>query len=97
MERLAKVASPPAAACVVVPPSDPPPGFVPIAIVTFAVDVVRFPYWATMATVTAGAIAVPATALLGCWTKASAFGAPALTLNAVLVALVNPDDEATSV
>src|SRR5207237_1030284 len=58
---------PPTAATVRVPPRVPPPGLLPRATVTLEVSVVsRLPNWSSTRTVTAGRMATPAAALLGC-------------------------------
>ena len=66
IDRSLNVAVPFTAATVVVPLSVPPLGFVPMEIVTFAVDVVGLPNWSRIATVTAGEMAWPAVVLVGC-------------------------------
>src|SRR5213594_4104964 len=98
MLRFAKVATPLTAATVVVPERIPLAGLVPIATVMLVVAVVTVLPWASWtATCTAGVFAAPAAALLGCTMKASFAGAPAPTLNALLVALVKPVADAVSV
>src|SRR5436190_713175 len=73
-------------------------GLVPIATVMLVVAVVTVLPWASWtATCTAGVIAAPAAAVLGCTVKTSFAAAPALMLNAVLVALVRPVADAISV
>ena len=76
-----KVATPATALADVVPLSVPLPGLVPIAIVTDAVLVVRFPAASRICTVTAGEIVVAVVVLLGCCKKASVFAAPATSVN----------------
>src|SRR5438477_547904 len=72
MLRFAKVATPLTAATVGVPARVPLAGLVPIASVMLVVAVVTVLPWASWtATCTAGVIAAPATALLGCTVKAS--------------------------
>src|SRR3989454_8073027 len=72
MLRLEKVATPLTAATVVVPARVPLAGLVPIATVMLVVAVVTVLPWASWTvTCTAGVIAAPATALLGCPMKAS--------------------------
>ena len=66
IERLANVATPLTAAPVVVPVRTPPAGLVTIAMVTFAVLVVRFPAASSIRTVMAGAMARPAVVFDGC-------------------------------
>src|SRR6266516_3579577 len=98
MLRFAKLATPLTAATVVVPASVPLAGFVPIATVMLVVAVVTMLPWASWtATCTAGVFAAPAAALLGWTVKTSFAAAPALMLNAVLVAAVRPAAEAVSV
>ncbi len=91
MLNVANVATPATAARVVVPDSAPPSGFVPIATVTFPVNPVAvFPCASRAVSWTAGAMAAPAVALLGCTVKTSWVAAPAVMLNAALVAPVSP-------
>src|SRR5437762_8373676 len=72
MLTFAKVATPLTAATVVVPERVPLAGLVPITSVMLVVAVVTVLPWASWtATCTAGVIAAPATALLGCPMKAS--------------------------
>src|SRR5207244_2215955 len=72
MLTFAKVATPLTAATVVVPDRVPLAGLVPIATVMLVVAVVTVLPWASWtATRTAGVLAAPATALLGCTVKAS--------------------------
>src|SRR5438876_775453 len=98
MLRFAKVATPLTAATVVVPARVPLAGLVPIASVMLVVAVVTVLPWASWTvTCTAGVIAVPAAVLLGCTVKASFAAAPALMLNALLVALVRLVADAVSV
>src|SRR5438128_2677242 len=90
MLRFAKVATPLTAATVGVPARVPLAGLVPIASVMLVVAVVTVLPWASwIATCTAGVIAAPAAALLGCTVKTSFAAAPALTLYALLVSLVS--------
>src|SRR3989441_908714 len=91
MLRLEKVATPLTAATVVVPERVPLAGLVPIASVMLVVPVVTVLPWASWpVTCTAGVITAPAAALLGCTVKTSFAAAPALMLNALLVAPVRP-------
>src|SRR5947209_5913581 len=93
MLRSEKVATPLTAATVVVPERVPLAGLVPIATVMLVVAVVTVLPWASWtATWTAGVIAAPAAALLGCTVKASFAAGPTLMLmlNALLVAPVRP-------
>src|SRR5438132_1155811 len=77
MLRSEKVATPLTAATVVVPERVPLAGLVPIASVMLVVAVVTVLPWASWtATCTAGVIAAPAAALLGCTVKASFAAAP---------------------
>src|ERR1043165_8056557 len=70
MERLEKVATPVTADTVAVPDSAPLPGLAPIATVMLAVELgTRFPNASCTVTWTAGAIATPAVALVGCTVK----------------------------
>src|SRR5204862_363827 len=85
------LATPAEAATVAVPASVPPPGFVPIATVTFPVNPVAvFPCASCAVTCTAGVIAAPAAVVLGCTENTSSVAAPAVMLNAALVALPAP-------
>src|SRR6266516_1237429 len=98
MLTFAKVATPLTAATVVVPARVPLAGLVPIATVMLVVAVVTLLPWASWtATCTAGVFAAPAAALLGCTVKTSFAAAPALMLNAVLVALARLAADAVSV
>src|SRR5947207_1603586 len=97
MERLAKVATPATAAWVSVPDSTPPLGLVPMATVTLAVDPVWLPNWSLIRTVTAGLMAAPAAASVGCAENASAAGAAGVMLKVALVAEVRPAELATRV
>src|SRR5205807_1556212 len=98
MLRLEKVATPLTAATVVVPARVPLAGLVPIATVMLVVAVVTVLPWASWTvTCTAGVIAAPAAALLGCTVKASFAAAPAPMLNALLVSPVRPVADAASV
>ena len=73
-------------------------GLVPIATVMLVVAVVTVLPWASWtATCTAGVIAAPAAAVLGCTVKTSFAAAPALIVNALLVAPVRPVADAVSV
>lgn len=96
--RSLKLATPATAFFVVVPLSVPPLGLFPIAIVIEAEEeVIVFPKLSWTTTVGGPDNAAPAPALPGCTEKASLFAAPALTLNALLVAPVRPVAEAASV
>ena len=56
--------------------SVPPPGLVPMARLTVVAlsEVSTLPLASSTATVTAGEMAAPAVAVVGCWTKASWVG-----------------------
>src|SRR2546427_639830 len=98
MLRLEKVATPLTAATVVVPERVPLAGLVPIATVMLLVAVVPLlPRASCTATCTARVIAAPAAVLLGCTVKTSFAAAPALMLNALLVAPVRPVADAIRV
>src|SRR5512132_4378816 len=98
MERLENVATPVTADIVVVPESVPPPGLVPMATVMLAVELVTvFPNASCTATCTAGEIAAPAVALVGCTVKASLEAAAGLMVNADEVAPVSGAEAAVSV
>src|SRR2546427_498512 len=98
MLRFAKVATPLTAATVGVPARVPLAGLVPIATVMLVVAVVTVLPWASWTvTCTAGVIAAPAAALLGCTGKTTFAAAPPLTLSALLVAFVRPVAAAVSV
>ena len=84
------VATPPTAARVAVPLRVPLDGFAAMARVTLAVDVVRLPLASSMRTVTAGLIAAPAEAVVGCTAKASRAAAPAVMVMVPDVACVRP-------
>src|SRR5437899_11551870 len=91
MLKSAKVATPATAATVLVPDKVPVLGFVPIASVMFPVNpvaVLPLPSWAV--TSTAGVIAAPAVAVLGCTLNTSCDAVPAVMLNAALVVLPAP-------
>src|SRR2546422_2856564 len=100
MLRLENVATPLTAATVGVPARVPLEGFVPIATVMLVVAVVTVLPWASWtATCTAGVIAAPEVALLGCTVKATFAAGPTLMLmlNALLGAPVRPVADAVSV
>src|SRR5437762_1626013 len=98
MDRLENVATPLTADTVAVPDSVPPPGLVPMATVTLALEPVTvLPNASCTTTCTAGAIATPATALLGCTENASLEAAAGVMLNPVEVAPVRPAELATRV
>src|SRR5437879_844791 len=99
MLSVEKVATPLTAAIGPPPVSVPPPGFVPIARVTFPVNVVAvFPAASSAVTRTAGVIAAPAGVLLGGAVNASCVAAPAVPLAVKVTGLpVTPDGEAVAV
>src|SRR5512132_642845 len=98
MERLENVATPVTADIVVVPESVPPPGLVPMATVMLAAELVTvLPNASCTATCTAGEIAAPAVALVGCTVKASREAAAGVTLNPAEVAPASDADAAVSV
>src|SRR5947207_15516730 len=87
----ANVATPATAATVFVPDKVPLLGLVPIASVMLPVNPVAvFPWPSWAVTWTAGVIAAPATALLGCPVHTSALAEPADTLNAALPPVARP-------
>src|SRR5689334_7029284 len=97
-DRLLNVATPATAFGEAVPDNVPPPGFVPIATVTADVSpVTRLPKASSTRTVTAGAIAAPAVASLGCTPHARLAAAVAVMLNALLVVPVSAPSAALSV
>src|SRR3954471_22414269 len=98
MDRVENVATPLTAATVLVPDSVPPPGLVPIASVTFAVELVTVLLnWSCTVTRTGGAMATPATAFDGWPEKASLAAAAGVMLNAADVAPVSGAEVAVSV
>src|SRR3954469_6306353 len=98
MERVENVATPADAVTVVVPDSVPPPGLVPMATVMLAAELVTVLLNASCTvTCTDGAIATPATALVGWAVKASLEAAAGLMLNADEVVPVSGADAAVSV
>src|SRR5581483_3371871 len=91
IDNVLKVATPATAFTVFVPLRVPDAGLLPIATVIEAVLLVtRLPPASCTCTVTAGVIDEPDCVLLGCWAKASLVAAPAVMLNAELVAPVRP-------
>ena len=91
MLRVENAATPFTAPTVVVPESVPPPGLAPSATRIFPVKVGSvFPCASCAVSCTAGVIAAPATALLGCTANARCVAPPAETLNVELVAVVSP-------
>src|SRR5438132_14316019 len=88
MLRPENVATPATAATVVVPAKVPVLGFVPIATVIFAVNPVAvLPLASWAVTWTAGVIAAPATAFVGCTENTNCVAVPAVMLKAELVVL----------
>src|SRR5689334_16622386 len=98
MDRLENVATPFTAAVLAVPDSVPPPGLLPMATVTVAEEVSTvLPKASCTATRTAGAMATPATALVGCTVNATFCAAAAEMLKAAEVAGVSAPEEAVRV
>src|SRR2546429_6741504 len=99
MLRFATVGAPGTAAAVAVPESVPPPALGPSVTFTLpAKPVATLPSASCAVTCTAGVIAAPAVALVGFTLKTSTLGAPAVTLNAALVAPPpTPEEPAVSV
>src|SRR5437667_12433090 len=92
MLRSKKVATPPTAATGVVPLSAPPPGLAPSAALTLPVNPgTRFPSASSTRTFTAGLIWRPATVVLGSVPNTSWVAVPAVTLNELLVAVLDRD------
>src|SRR3989454_376915 len=98
MLRLEKVATPLTAATVVVPEffNDTASAEISTLSLLDALPIL-LPWASWTATCTAGVIAAPAAVLLGCTVKTSFAAAPALMLNALLVAPVRPVADAVSV
>ena len=97
MLKVENVATPPTAATGPLPVSVPPPGFVPIARVTFPVNVVAVcPSASCAVTFTAGVIAAPAVVLLGGTVNTSWVGVTVVTLKNALFTPEKPDDVARS-
>src|SRR3989442_769229 len=98
MLRFAKVATPLTAAAGGVGAGGRLAGLLPLDTVMLVVAVVTVLPWASWtATCTAGVIAAPAAALLGCTMKASFAAGPAVMLNTLLVAPVRLVADAVSV
>src|SRR5438034_1025399 len=98
MLRFGNAATPATAAAVVVPDSVPPPALEPIVTLTLPANpVATLPSASCAVTCTAGVIAAPAVAVVGCTLKTSTLGAPAVTLNAALVPPPIPAAPAVSV
>src|SRR3954465_8543461 len=82
MDRLENVATPLTAAPVAVPDSVPPPGLVPIATVMLTTHrVTVLPKASCTVTCTAGLMALPPEAAVGCTVKASRLAPAGLMLN----------------
>src|SRR6266700_1875643 len=97
MLKVENVATPPTAATGPPPVSVPPPGFVPIARVTFPVNVVAVcPSASCAVTFTAGVIAAPAVVLLGGTVNTRWVGVTVVTLKNALFTPERPDDVARS-
>src|SRR5437667_253844 len=93
MGRVGKLATPATADTVVVPESVPPPALLPMATVTLAVELVTvLPKVSWTVTWTAGEIAAPAVALVGCTVKANLEAVAGLILKPPLVAAVRPPE-----
>src|SRR5437773_2395522 len=98
MERPGKEATPELAATVVVPERVPPPGFVPMARVTLAVELVTvFEKASWTVSWIAGATETPATALDGWTVKATLAAAAGEMLKALEVAPVSGAEAAVRV
>src|SRR5437762_242326 len=98
MDRFENVATPRAAATLVAPATRRSSDLLPIATVTLAVEPVTVLLKASCTvTCTAGAIATPAVAFVGCTVKASLDAAAALMLNPDDVAPVSAPDAAVRV
>src|SRR5205809_940798 len=98
MDRLENVATPFAAGTVVLPVRARRSCYLPIATVMLAVEAVTVLLNASCTvTCTAGAIATPAVALVGCTVNASLVAAAGLMLNPDEVAPVRPAEVAPSV
>src|SRR3954464_12399239 len=95
MVRVDNVAPPPTADTVVVPDSAPPLGLKPMDTVMLAVELVTVLLNASCTvTCTAGLIATPAVALVGCAVKASLDAAAGLMVKATLPAPVSAPEAA---
>ncbi len=91
MLSAAKLTVPLTAVPVVVPASVPPPGFAPSATVTLPVKLgTTLPCASCALTSTAGLIAWPATALLGCAVNTSWVAGPGVMSKGALVAASSP-------
>jgi hypothetical protein len=98
MLRFEKAATPALALALVVPLRAPPDGFVPIATVIEALELIAvLPKLSWTVTVGGPAIEPPAVVFPGCVEKTNCAAAPAVTLKAALVAPVSPLAEAVKV
>src|SRR5438094_9437552 len=98
MLRFGNAATPATAAAVVVPESVPPPALEPIVTLMLpAKPVATLPSASCAVTCTAGVIAAPAVAVVGCTLKTSTLGAPAVTPAAAPVPPPIPAAPAVSV
>ncbi len=98
MLRLLNVATPAMAATLAVPDSVPAPGLFPMAIRTVSTAVrITFPSASRSETSIAGAMATPATTVLGGTSNTSCVGVDGITSKVALVADVRPVAVATSV
>src|SRR4051812_42987397 len=98
MDRLENVATPDDADAERGPDRGPPPGLVPMATVMLAEELVTVLLKASCTvTCTAGAIATPAVALVGCTVKASLVAAAGVMLNPAELAPVSAPDAAVRV
>src|SRR5438477_1600793 len=98
MDRVENVATPLTAATVAVPDSAPPFGLKPMDTVMLAVEPVTVLLNASCTvTCTAGLIATPAVAFVGCAVKASLDAAAGLMVKATLPAPVSAPEAAVSV
>ena len=88
IDRSLNVAVPADAGCVAVPLSVPLAGFVPIAIVIGADELVRLPNWSWICTVTAGLTDAPATVFVGCCANTNLLSPAGKIGIAVLPALI---------
>src|SRR6266550_1412320 len=96
--KVEKLATPLTAATLTAPESVPALGLLPIATVTFPVNPVAvFPCASRAVTCTAGAIATPAVAALGCTVNTSCVAAAGVTVKPALVAGLRPLVAAVSV
>src|SRR5206468_11317170 len=98
MLRFGNAATPATAAAVVVPESVPPPALEPIVTLMLpAKPVATLPSASCAVTCTAGVIAAPAVAVVGCTLKTSTLGAATATRKAALVPPLPPEAPALRV